>query len=109
MDDWWITTTSDEEGWQQHKEITHKFLDHMEECSYFLKPSKCQFEMESIKILRWIVGGGCVCPDPVKIERGLSSMAMRVKDSQTSATNPWALGIPMCLHLRFCQDCLTTL
>ena len=50
----------------------------MEECSYFLKPSKCQFEAESIKILGWIVGGGCVRPDPVKIA-GLAQWPRELK------------------------------
>jgi hypothetical protein len=68
MDDWWIATTDDEEGRKKHREITHAFLDRMEECSYFLKPSKCQFETDSIKILGWIVGRGGVRIDPVKVE-----------------------------------------
>jgi len=67
MDDWWIATTSDDEGRKRHRTITHEFLDEMERHSYFLKPSKCQFETDSIKILGWIVGGGCVRPDPIKI------------------------------------------
>ncbi|KAI0276072.1 hypothetical protein BC826DRAFT_1114212 [Russula brevipes] len=39
MDDWWIATGSDDKGRKLHEEITHAFLDRMEECSYFLKPS----------------------------------------------------------------------
>jgi hypothetical protein len=48
-----------------------RFLDRMEECSYFLKPSKCQFETKSMKILGWIVGGGQVRIDPAKV-KGIS-------------------------------------
>src|SRR3984893_14346714 len=58
MDDWWIATTDDDEGRKRHKTINHEFLDHMEKHSYFLKPSKCQFETNSIKILGWIVARG---------------------------------------------------
>jgi hypothetical protein len=71
MDDWWIATTDDDEGRRRHKEITHAFLDCMEECSYFLKPSKCQFETMSMKILGWIVGGGQVRINPAKV-KGIS-------------------------------------
>src|ERR1700730_13170266 len=78
MDDWWIATTDDEEGKKRHREITHAFLDRMEECSYFLKPSKCQFETNSIKILGWIVGGGGVRIDPAKIA-GLSEWPRELK------------------------------
>jgi hypothetical protein len=58
MDDWWIATANDEEGRRLHKQMVHKFLDKMEECSYFLKPKKCQFEKEEMEILGWLVGGG---------------------------------------------------
>src|ERR1700730_10942573 len=68
MDDWWIATTDDDEGRKRHKTITHEFLAQMEKHSYFLKPSKCQFETNSIKILGWIVGWGGVHIDPAKIK-----------------------------------------
>jgi len=58
MDDWWIATANDEEGRQLHKQIVHNFPDKMEECSYFLKPKKCQFEKDEMEILGWLVGGG---------------------------------------------------
>jgi hypothetical protein len=78
MDDWWIATTDDEEGRKKHREITHAFLDRMEECSYFLKPSKCQFETDSIKILGWIVGRGGVRIDPAKV-KGLAEWPRDLK------------------------------
>jgi hypothetical protein len=71
MDDWWIATTDDDKGKRRHKEITHAFLECMEECSYFLKPSKCQFKTTSMKILGWIVGEGQVRIDPAKV-KGIS-------------------------------------
>jgi hypothetical protein len=40
----------------------------MEECSYFLKPKKCQFEKEEMEILGWLVGGGRVHIDPAKVQ-----------------------------------------
>ena len=68
MDDWWVATANDEEGKRLHKQIVHEFLDKMEECSYFLKPKKCQFEKEEMEILGWLVGGGRVCIDPAKVQ-----------------------------------------
>jgi hypothetical protein len=79
MDDWWIATTDDEEGKKRHREITHAFLDRMEECSYFLKPSKCRFEQSSLDILGWIVGGGCVRIDPTKA-KGLADWPRQLKN-----------------------------
>jgi hypothetical protein len=58
MDDWWIATANDKEGRKLHKQMVHEFLDKMEECLYFLKPKKCQFEKEEMEILGWLVGGG---------------------------------------------------
>jgi hypothetical protein len=78
MDDWWIATTSDKEGRKRHEQIVHAFLDHMEECSYFLKPSKCVFEQDSINILGWIVGQGQVRIDPAKM-KGLSEWPRELK------------------------------
>jgi hypothetical protein len=79
MDDWWVATTDDEEGRTRHKEIVHAFLDRMEECSYFLKPSKCQFERESLTILGWVVGGGHVRIDPAKAN-GLKEWPRKLKN-----------------------------
>jgi hypothetical protein len=78
MDDWWIATTSDKEGRKWHEQIVHAFLDRMEECSYFLKPSKCVFEQDSINILGWIVGQGQVRIDPAKM-KGLSEWPRELK------------------------------
>jgi hypothetical protein len=78
MDDWWIATTSDKEGRKRHEQIVHAFLDCMEECSYFLKPSKCVFEQNSINILGWIVGQGQVRIDPAKM-KGLSEWPRELK------------------------------
>jgi hypothetical protein len=78
MDDWWIATTSDKEGRKRHEQIVHAFLDRMEECSYFLKPSKCVFEQDSINILGWIVGQGQVRIDPAKM-KGLSEWPRELK------------------------------
>jgi hypothetical protein len=79
MDDWWVATTDDKVGRLRHKEIVHTFLDRMEECSYFLKPSKYQFEKDSLVILGWVVGGGCVHIDPAKVA-GLSDWPRELKN-----------------------------
>jgi hypothetical protein len=78
MDDWWIATANDKEGKKLHKQIVHEFLDKMEECSYFLKPKKCQFEKDEMEILGWLVGGGQVCIDPAKV-KGISEWPRTLK------------------------------
>ena len=78
MDDWWIATPDGEEGVRLHKEIVHAFLDRMEECSYFLKPKKCQFEKDHMEILGWLVGGGTVRIDPAKV-KGISEWPRDLK------------------------------
>jgi hypothetical protein len=79
MDDWWIATTSDAAGRKRHEQIAHAFLDKMEECSYFLKPSKCIFKQESINILGWIMGQGQVRIDPTKM-KGLAEWPRELKN-----------------------------
>ena len=78
MDDWWVATPDGEEGTKLHKEIVHAFLDRMEECSYFLKPKKCQFEKDHMEILGWLVGGGTVRIDPTKV-KGISEWPRNLK------------------------------
>jgi hypothetical protein len=78
MDDWWVATANDEEGRQLHKQIVHDFLDKIEECSYFLKPKKCQFEKDEMEILGWLVGGGRVRIDPAKV-KGISEWPRTLK------------------------------
>ena len=78
MDDWWVMTPDGEEGTKLHKEIVHAFLDQMEECSYFLKPKKCQFEKDHMEILGWLVGGGTVRIDPAKV-KGISEWPRDLK------------------------------
>ena len=78
MDDWWVATEQDDKGRKLHEEITHAFLDRMEECSYFLKPSKCLFEQTQMDILGWVVGQGQVRIDPTKM-KGLAEWPRDLK------------------------------
>jgi len=79
MDDWWVCTTDDKAGRKLHEEIVHAFLDRMEECLYFLKPSKCLFEQREMNILGWVIGQGQVCIDPTKM-KGLAEWPKDLKD-----------------------------
>jgi hypothetical protein len=81
MDDWWIVTADDEEGRRLHTQITHKFLDLMEERSYFLKPKKCQFEKNTMEILGWLIGGGKIQIDPAKV-KGISEWPRILKNKE---------------------------
>jgi len=67
MDNVAIGTEDSPEGKQLHEEIIHKFLDILEQHSYFLKVSKCAFEKEDMEFLGFKVGKGTVCIDPAKI------------------------------------------
>ena len=67
LDDIWIVTKKDQEGKRLHQQITHQLLDLLEDKSYFLKRSKCQFEREEMDLLGWRVGNGEIRIDPDKI------------------------------------------
>jgi hypothetical protein len=91
MDDWWVATANDEEGRQLHKQIVHNFLDKMEECSYFLKPKKCQFEKDKMEILGWLMGGGRVHIDPAKV-KGISEWPRTLKSVEEVRKTLGVLG-----------------
>jgi len=67
MDDVAIGTNASPEGRNLHKQIVHEFLDTLEQHSYFLKASKCEFEKEEMEFLGFRVGGGTVRIDPSKL------------------------------------------
>jgi hypothetical protein len=67
LDDIWIITKKDQKGRQLHKQMTHELLDLLEEKSYFLKQSKCQFKQEKMDLLRWQVENGEIRIDPDKV------------------------------------------
>ena len=50
-----------------HRKMVHRLLDLFEEHSYFLKPSKCEFEQESTTFLGVQLGKGEIAMDPSKI------------------------------------------
>ena len=67
MDDLWIVTKRDAAGQKLHEQITHEVLQLLEEKSYFLKLSKCEFGVETMNLLGWQVGNGEIRIDPDKI------------------------------------------
>jgi Reverse transcriptase (RNA-dependent DNA polymerase) len=57
MDDILVATTMDK---ALHRRIVHEVLELLEKELFFLKPSKCKFEQESIDYLGIIVSKGTV-------------------------------------------------
>jgi len=55
LDNWIIAMPGEEEGLKLHQQITHKFLDLIQQLSYFLKLGKCEFEKTSIEFLGWLI------------------------------------------------------
>src|SRR5260221_12185710 len=68
MDDFAIATHDTTEGRLLHREIVHFFLDLMELHSYFLKPSKCEFEKDQIDFHGFQIRAGSARIDPTKID-----------------------------------------
>jgi RNase H-like domain found in reverse transcriptase/Integrase zinc binding domain/Reverse transcriptase (RNA-dependent DNA polymerase) len=65
MDDCLIATADRE--LTLHWKMNHRLLDIFEEHSYFLKPSKCEFEKTEIDFLGVRLGNGQITIDPSKI------------------------------------------
>jgi hypothetical protein len=65
MDDCLVATADRELA--LHRRMTHRLLDIFEEHSYFLKPSKCEFEWTEIDSLGVCLGHGQITIDPSKI------------------------------------------
>ena len=63
MDDILVATPNNP---QLHEEIVHQVLDLLERESFFLKPSKCQFEQKSIDYLGICVEKGTIHINPTK-------------------------------------------
>src|SRR6202167_1221843 len=75
MDDILIATGDD---LSRHRQIVHDVLDLLEEESYFLKPSKCEFEKTEIEYLGIIVNGDHIKISPVKAD-GLKDWPRELK------------------------------
>ncbi len=65
MDDILIATNDD---LTRHRLIIHQVLDKLEEESYFLRPTKCEFEKEKIDYLGVVISRERIHIDPVKVE-----------------------------------------
>jgi RNase H-like domain found in reverse transcriptase len=76
-----VAVHHDEAGRRLHTQIIQKFLNLMEEKSYFLKPKKCQFKKDSMEILGWLVGGGKIQIDPTKV-KGISEWPKELKNKE---------------------------
>ena len=67
MDDVAIGTDDSSRGRELHQQIIHNFLNILEQHSYFLKVSKCEFEKPQIEFLGFLVEKGTTRVDPSKI------------------------------------------
>ncbi len=65
MDDILVATNDD---LARHRLIVHQVLDKLEEESYFLRPSKCEFEKKKIDYLGVIISRERIHIDPIKVE-----------------------------------------
>ncbi len=65
MDDILIATDDD---LTCHQQIVHQVLDKLEEESYFLRPSKCEFEKEKVDYLGVVISRERIHIDPIKVE-----------------------------------------
>src|SRR6266851_751477 len=66
LDDWIVATPGGDKGLALHCRIMHKFLDLMENLSYFLKLGKCEFECTMIEFLGWLITHEGIMVDPSK-------------------------------------------
>jgi hypothetical protein len=67
MDDVAIGIDNSTERQKLHEEIVHKFLQTLQDHSYFLKASKYEFHKDQIDFLRFQLGYQVVKVDPTKI------------------------------------------
>jgi RNase H-like domain found in reverse transcriptase/Reverse transcriptase (RNA-dependent DNA polymerase) len=100
MDDILVATTLDK---ALHRQIVHEVLDLLEKESFFLKPSKCKFEQESIDYLGIVVSKGTVRIDPTK-QNGLAAWPRRLTSVKQVRSTLGVLGyqrpfIPRFAHL----------
>src|SRR6266403_271273 len=65
MDDILIATNDD---LTRHRTIVHQVLDKLEEESYFLRPTKCEFKKEKIDYLGVVISRKRIHIDPIKVE-----------------------------------------
>jgi len=91
MDDFVVATEKSPEGVKWHQEIFHKILHVMEERSYFLKLSKCQFEQPKMDILGWLVEDGNIKVNPAKATR-ITEWPRELKDIKKVRSTLRVLG-----------------
>ncbi len=65
MDDILIATDDD---LTCHRQIVHQVLDKLEKESYFLRPTKCEFEKEKVDYLGVVISRERIHIDPLKVE-----------------------------------------
>jgi len=53
---------------REHKEHVRRVLERLKEAGLFLKPNKCQFHVQEVEFLGFIVGNNGVRMDPAKVE-----------------------------------------
>jgi hypothetical protein len=78
MDDIGIGTNNTPERHALHKKIVHEFLHLLEQHSYYLKVSKCEFEWSIIEFLGFKVSEGTIKVDDSKC-RGIANWPRELK------------------------------
>jgi RNase H-like domain found in reverse transcriptase/Integrase zinc binding domain/Reverse transcriptase (RNA-dependent DNA polymerase) len=100
MDDILVATTMNK---ALHRQIVHEVLDLLEKELFFLKPSKCKFEQESIDYLGIVVSKGTMRIDPTK-QNGLAAWPRKLTSVKQVRSTLGMLGyqrpfIPHFAHL----------
>ena len=91
MDDFVVAIKKSPEGVKLHRQICHELLNIMEEQSYFLKLSKCQFEQLKMDVLGWLVEDGNVRIDPAKVA-GIAEWPRELKSVKEVRSTLGVLG-----------------
>ena len=53
---------------KEHRKHVRKVLERLREAGLFLKPSKCEFHMQKVEFLGFVIGINGVRMDPAKVE-----------------------------------------
>jgi hypothetical protein len=91
MDDFVVATKKSPKGIARHRQICHELLDIMEEMSYFLKISKCEFEKPKMDMLGWLVEDGNIKIDPAKVA-GIAEWPRELKSIKEVRSTLGVLG-----------------
>ena len=91
MDDFVVVTKKSPEGVKLHQQICHELLNIMEEQSYFLKLSKCQFKQPKMDVLGQLVEDRNVRIDQAKVT-GITEWPRELKSVKEVQSTLGVLG-----------------